>query len=285
MESNTSDVLYRSLFELSPDGIITTDLKGMITSVNQAFLNLTGFSKEELVGKHFRHLGTMRVQDLPKYVKLFTDILRGKIAGTFESQYLHKDGEVGWSEVRLGLIKDAGKMVGMQAIVRDITKRKKAEESLRSSEEKYRTLVEMAPDIIITSDLNGVITSFNKSGEKLSGYSEDEVIGKHFSEIGVIQAKDLPNYLSLFISALRKEITKPLEVILQHKDGTPRTVEIKWGLLRSNAKGMGIQSIMRDVTECKRVEEALRESQEKLRGIFDSMSDGILVTDLNGVYC
>ena len=69
---------YREIVELSPDGIITVNLKGTITSCNQAFTYLAGFSKEEIVGKHFTKLPTLRAKDIPKYVKLFASMLTGK---------------------------------------------------------------------------------------------------------------------------------------------------------------------------------------------------------------
>ena len=66
---------YKSLFDLAPNGIITVDLKGFVRSCNKAFLELTGYSREEIVGKHFSKLPTLRAKDIPQYVKVFASIL------------------------------------------------------------------------------------------------------------------------------------------------------------------------------------------------------------------
>ena len=127
MRLNASDERYRLLFELSPDGIATFDIKGVVSSVNPAFLKLTGFSKEELVGKNITQLEANRAQDLPKILKSFSDFVRGKIDGPIEFSFLRKDGTLRRGESRVALIKQEGKTVGIQFILRDITERKKAE--------------------------------------------------------------------------------------------------------------------------------------------------------------
>ena len=75
---------YQSMFGLSPDGMITLDIKGVVTSCNSAFLKLSGFSEEEIVGKHFTKLPTLRKQDIPKYIGLVTSLLNGKKVKPFE---------------------------------------------------------------------------------------------------------------------------------------------------------------------------------------------------------
>ncbi len=77
-ELQQSEENYRNIVESSPDGIITIDIKGFITSFNAAFAKLTGYSKEELIGKHFSKLPTLRKRDIPKYLKLFASMIVGK---------------------------------------------------------------------------------------------------------------------------------------------------------------------------------------------------------------
>jgi PAS domain S-box-containing protein len=121
---------YQSIFELDPDGIIMIDAKGKILLCNKAFINLSGLSKEEIVGKHFSKLPLLRARDLPKYVKLFASIVSGKEIEPFEFTWTHKDGASFSGEFRAALIKSGRRIIGVQAVARDITERKQIEHNL-----------------------------------------------------------------------------------------------------------------------------------------------------------
>ncbi|MCJ7667470.1 MAG: GAF domain-containing protein [Anaerolineae bacterium] len=134
----------------------------------------------------------------------------------------------------------------------------------KRTEELYRSVVELAPDSIITVDMEGVITSSNTAATRMLGYSKDELIGKHFSKIGVVRAGEVPKYLELFKSALRGEVAEPLELTFRRKDGTPILVEVHVGVLKEGGKTIGLQAISRDITERKLAEE---DAQKRLRGL------------------
>ena len=123
-----SERKYRNLIEMAPDGIVTTDMKGFTTSCNTATLRLTGYSRDEYIGKHFTKLGVLRKRDIPKYAKLLESVLRGKPSAPIEFPYHRKDGELRWGEAHLALLEENGRKSGIQAILRDITDRKLAEE-------------------------------------------------------------------------------------------------------------------------------------------------------------
>jgi hypothetical protein len=173
-----SEKKWRSLVDMAPDGILTADLKGVITSANNAFLKLTGYTHEEIVGKHFTKLHTIPVKDIPRYAKLMIPALGGKLPPPFEYSYKRKDGSIGWAEARIGVLAKDGKTIGFQAFLRETTERKKAEEALRESEEKYRDLFENAMDVILTLDLKGSITAVNNSVLRF-GYKKEDLVGKN----------------------------------------------------------------------------------------------------------
>jgi len=166
--------------------------------------------------------------------------------------------------------------------IRTTVKAKQAEEALRESEEKYRSIVELAPDSIMTFDLKGVITSCNTAATRLSGYSKDELVGKHFSKIGPIRARDIPKFLKMLPSTLRGKVPKPFEITFQRKDGTTRRGEVHISLMRVGGKTIGLQAIMRDISERKETVERLRASEEKYRGLFENARDATLTMDLKG---
>ncbi|MGB5933388.1 MAG: PAS domain S-box protein, partial [Anaerolineae bacterium] len=138
----------------------------------------------------------------------------------------------------------------------------------KRTEDLYRSVVELATDSIITVDMKGVITSSNTAATRILGYSQDELIGKHFSKIGILRAREIPKFSKLFKSALRGELTKPLELSFCRKDGTPILAEVRVGLLKEGGKTIGLQAVSRDITERKQAEEALRESEERQRAQY-----------------
>lgn len=118
---------YENLVDMAPDGIITVDLLGCITSVNKAFLEITDMPREEFVGRHFTQLATILSRDIPRYISLFTDILKGKQNRPFEFRWKTKDRIIRHGEIMTALIRKNGKITGIQAIIRDNTDKKEAE--------------------------------------------------------------------------------------------------------------------------------------------------------------
>jgi PAS domain S-box-containing protein len=150
-ERRRSEERLRALVELAPDGIVTLDLKGYVTSVNTAFTKLAGFRREDVLGKHFIHIGTLPTSDLPGYIKIFGSIVRGKIPAPLEFVYQRLDGTTGWSEARIGLI-TVGDKREMIAIVRDITERKMIEEELREYNQHLEQLVDERTQRLLESE-------------------------------------------------------------------------------------------------------------------------------------
>ncbi len=278
-----SEERYRNIVEMAPFGILTADLKGTVTSCNTAFTRLTGFPKEDIVGKHLVRLPTIRARDIPRYLKLFGSFIRGTVSMPVEFTWVHEDGTTRLGETHASLIKKGEKTTGVQIIVRDITERKQAEDKLRESEEKYRNIVELAPDGIATLNLKGVITSCNSAFSRLSGFSREELVDKHIAKIPAIQARDIPRFLKLFNSVARGKISQPIEFTWVHKDGTPRLGEARATLIRKEGRITGVQVIARDITERKQTEQQLRESEEKYRNIVELAPDGIATVNFKGI--
>ena len=114
-----SEERYRSIVELSPDGVITVNLKGIVTSCNKAFSKLTGFPRSEFIGKRFTKIPTMPSGDVPKWLTVFASLIKGRSSRPQEARWLHKDGSTRWAEYHLGLLKKGRRVTGIQAITRD----------------------------------------------------------------------------------------------------------------------------------------------------------------------
>lgn len=150
------------------------------------------------------------------------------------------------------------------ASIRDITWKKKAEEELRKSEEKYKKLVEESPDSITTVSREGVVTSCNEAAEKMIGHPKEKLIGKKISELEFIKKEDLARYLRIFSNIIKGKESGPIEVRFVKNSGETGTAETKFGVVRENGKITEIQAISRDVTDKKVYEENLMQKNREL---------------------
>jgi PAS domain S-box-containing protein len=185
-----SEERYRNIVELAPEGILTMNLKGVITTCNTAFLRLTGFSKDEIVGKHFSKLPTLHPQKISQYVNMLNSVIRGKTPEPFsEFMWTHKDGTTRWGEAHVGLMKKGSKITGFQGILLDITERKRAEQLLQSLNRAALAMERaLTPEEIFTA----VADEFNKLGFSCMVLPMDESRSRLF-----------PKYLSYEAGALK----------------------------------------------------------------------------------
>jgi len=128
-----SEERLRSLIEMAPDGIITSTLGGEITSINNAYEKLTGYTKEEVVGVNFTKLPLLQVnmKDFPQWLKMLGLVALGKNPPPLEFQYIHKDGRLMWGSANFTLVRATGQKSEMLGILRDITDRKQDEEKIK----------------------------------------------------------------------------------------------------------------------------------------------------------
>ena len=153
-----------------------------------------------------------------------------------------------------------------------LAKRKNIEEELKSSEERLKIIFEDAPDAYFLSDLKGVFVDGNKAAEKLIGYKKKEIIGKSMLKLKLLPPSQIPKAAKrLAIHALGRS-TKPGEFILNRKDGRRVLVEISGTPVKIKGKTL-VLGIARDVTERKKIEEALRKRNEELEK-FHQLSVG-----------
>ncbi len=168
------DESYQRLFEFFPIGITVLDMKGVILYCNPVVYNKGGYSKDDLVGKHFFRIAPLRARDTPNFVRILASLIRGKIPKPFEVIYQQKGGTTGWTEFSISLIK-VGEERRILVVQNDITERKQAEETLRESEERFRTIYENAPVLIDAFDENGRCVLWNKQCCELFGWTIDEI--------------------------------------------------------------------------------------------------------------
>jgi PAS domain S-box-containing protein len=240
--------------------ILDSDLR--INSASRSFYQTFKVAPEETIGQFVYDLGNGQ-WDIPKLRELLEDILpKNTSFDNFEVE--HDFFSIGRRIMLLNARRVYRNPFEIQYIIlsiEDITKRKLREEkALKSSEERFRALVENSSDIIAIINGNGIISYESPSLERILGYKPEEWIGKNLFDLGIIHADDIPNVSDTFITCF-KNPGKPLslQVRFMHKDGSWLVMEGTGCSLLDNPSVQGIVVNYRDITERKKAEDALRE--------------------------
>jgi PAS domain S-box-containing protein len=175
---------YRLLVEAVTDyAIYMLDREGVVNSWNPGAQRFKGYTSAEVIGQHFSrfYLPEDREAGLPSRA-LATAAREGKFEG--EGWRLRKDGSRFWAHVVIDPIRDAsGALIGFAKVTRDLTERRQAEESLQRSQEQFRILVQGVTDYAIYMlDTDGIVSSWNAGAQRIKGYRQEEILGRHFSQ-------------------------------------------------------------------------------------------------------
>jgi PAS domain S-box-containing protein len=205
----------------------------------------------------------------------------GSVDG-FEHQTVRKDGSKIWISVNAHAVRDdTGKIIYYEGTAQDISERKLAEEALRESEERYRDLVENSHELICTHDLNGKILSVNRAAQRLWGYQRHEFVKMNIRDILAPQVRDqFQDYMERILNEGGTRGT----MLVQTRTGEHRLLEYYNSLRTEGVAAPIVRGIARDITEARRAERALRESEERYRELFENSKDAFYVHDMNGVY-
>lgn len=261
-----SEENYRNLFENARDVIITFDSRGNITSINKT-VEEYGFKRDEMIGKNM--LKFVSKKYWPKLLGQLADLIRGKkVEG--EIEVLTPAGKR-IAEYRSNPIVKNGKVVGLQTIMRDSTERVRIEDSLRESEEKYRTLVENTKDSIVIIDLKGNVLFGNKATEELTGYTLEDGVGMNVRQVTPL--KQWPKSLEMLLKAKQGKRVPYFESTIKRKDGTHIPVESGGQAIFRNGKVVGVQIITRDISERREMEDKLRQYSEHLEELVQKRTE------------
>ena len=274
-ESEASEKHYRSAFETSADGLLLVDrFKGDILNSNPYAQVLLGYSKEEFLKNKLWEIGV--VKDDKDFQEALSRLERDGVIYYDNISVINKAGLVVNTEVIL-----IDKVKFIQCNIRDNTERRRAEEALKKSEEKYRNIFENVQDVYYETLFDGTILEVSPSVEIISKghYKRADLIGKSMYEFYAdIKDRDM------LVKAIQKRgSVSDFEVPLKNRDGSsiPCSISAK---LSFDAKGQPdkIVGTMYDITERKRAEEALSESEDKFRYVFDYSVVGKSITLPNG---
>ncbi|MGA9750243.1 MAG: PAS domain S-box protein [Acidobacteriota bacterium] len=247
------------IFEGSRDAVFITDEQSRFTAANAAAERLTGYSRDELMAMSIPDLH--EELDLAAYRAFHHRIMAGEEILT-EARIRKKDGTKVETEFSNSLIVIDGRRF-MHTTARDISERRRAEESLRESEEHYHTLVAQSPDGIFHADLRGRFLSVNERMCVELGYSEAEILAMGIWDI--VPARYKAQHQDRLARILRSELVDDAaEYEVRTKDGRTRLIEIRSAPYRKCGKVVGFHGIARDVTDRRRAEEELRRALHDL---------------------
>lgn len=272
-----SEERFRQILATAPNAIVMVDGQGRITDWNHTAQRIFQYSQEEAVGQQMHQLiaPPRYHDDAARGFARFEETGEGPLIGKItEIAATRKDGSEFPAELSISAVKLKGRWHAI-GIIHDITERKRTEEALRDSEDKFRNIVERSFDAIHMLDMEGRFTYCSPRVELISGYRPDEVIGIHFKDF--LFEEDIPKAYSAFNEMIGGGAVKGLVLKAKKKDGTLLFLEINGAPIFKGEKITGIQFVYRDITERKRAEDTLRESEERFHHLFENMSNGVAI--------
>ena len=249
-------------------------MNGRVVDGNKAAEALVGFSRRELIGRSFLVLDLLSPEDVLKAGTLLAKNALGEGTGPDEFVLTRRDGSSVTAEIRTFpvKIKDRHLVLG---IARDVTERKQAEAELSKSEKRFRGVLESAADGIVMVDDRQQIVLVNEQAEQLFGYTRQELIGE---PVHMLVPGRFGDHRKRVESYLEKPSPRPMaqsqELYGQRKDGTEVPIEISLSPLKTD-EGLLVTAVVHDVTERRRAEEALRQSEARHRGLVENAVFGI----------
>jgi two-component system, NtrC family, sensor kinase len=258
--------LYRELVERTSDLIYVVDGEGKIKYVNDQIVRLGGYSRQESIGKNFASF--MTPESLSYSAEIFRRHLGGDDVGPFELSVMDSGGGIHVIEMREHLVWEDGKIVEVHGIGRDVTERKKAEQELRMSEEKFRGVFETSPDFMYISSVDGKILDYNPSARDFFGYTDEEI--KTLTILAVYA--DTDQRKELVDALMANGFVHNHEVRLKKKDGSIIDALATVTVRRDrDGTAVGFQGSVKDITQMKQMERRMLEV-EKLSGLGTMVS-------------
>jgi PAS domain S-box-containing protein len=268
-----SEEKYRTLINRAND-VISIVQDGIIKMCNPRLAEFWGGSIEEVLGKPFTDF--VHPDALPEVIDRYNRRMAGESpASLYETIFMRKDGSKSYVELNAGIISYEGKTADL-VIVRDINERKKVTDALSESEEKYRTVVDRANDVICIIQ-DGIIKMCNHPLTEFGGRSLEDIIGRDVSEF--IHPDALSEALDRYNRRMAGEKVPPVyETQLKRKDGSIFYAEMDASLIVYEGNAADLV-IVRDINERKKAETALRDSEEKYRTLVTATGDIVWETD------
>ncbi len=269
------------LLQQTTQPLSVVDLEGRIIYANAAFERLVGYSSDELQAMTYRDLTPPRF--LPVSDEALKRLHESGQAERYEKVYVHKDGH----EIPIELVTDfyrdeTGQPCGFYAFITDITERKRGEQALRESEERFRRLYDEAPFGYHEVDVEGRIVIINRTECEMLGYRPEDMIGRSISDFMTQDQREAS------LRAIRERVQGGdehpyVERMFLTREGNKLHAAIETRVNRDDqGRITGLRSTVQDITWRKQAEEALVASERRARALFEGIEDAVFVHDMQG---
>ena len=253
----TSEDRFRALFDMSRDGIVFVDLDGHIEEMNQAYLDLVGYDRDEISTHTYQDL-TPEKWRAGEAAIIENQVMKRGFSDEYEKEYVRKDGSIAPISLRTILVRDLeGRPIRFMGIVRDIAELKEKEEELKASEKRYRSLFDLSHDGVVFAALDGPIEEANDAYLDMLGYDSDELAGLTYQQLtparwAAMEADIVEEQI------LVRGYSDEYEKEYFRKDGSVFPVAVRAILVRDEAgRPLRLMAVVRDITEQKEAKEAL----------------------------
>jgi PAS domain S-box-containing protein len=301
---------YLTILNNISDGVYVLNTDGYFTFVNQAIIDGSGIPSEKFYTLHYLDIVDPEYHDQAK--RNFQRGMKGEEGIPYELRYTSFNGQIRIVEVHSKPIYDQGKINGLQGISRDITERRRAEEVLRRSEEKYRTVLNNASDAIVLGDEQGNLLEVNRKAEGLFGYPREELLRMHYTQLhptielettvaahrdivthgkgglqkGVVLRKDgtvVP--VDITATAIEYNGMRILQASFRDISDHKQTEDTLERLIRERTVELSEKNkqLVEEITERKQMEEEIKKERETFFTVLKNYPHGVALVDRNGV--
>lgn len=270
-----SEEKYRYLFEKSPHSIVLMDLEGRLVDFNSMQEKTFGYNREDVIDTEFYNLGTLHPNSLPLAVEAFKKVLKGEGRQELEILYFRKGGGTIWG-LTDGSLVEIGSETFIQVHIQDITEKKEAEEKLRESEQKYRDMITNLDLGYYMGEFKGELLMHNPAINNILGLDPSvSLIGSKSSDFFIY-----PNERKKYYEQLEsKGFIKDFNVNVTKRDGKHIVLQLNSHTVEDKYGKIFVEGTISDITEKFRLEQKLKESEEKYRLISENIND--LITIIN----
>jgi PAS domain S-box-containing protein len=280
-----SEERFRGAFDSAAIGMALVAPNGRFLQVNRSLCELVGYTEKELLARSFQEI--THPDDLEAVLEQMHRVWAGRVSTyQIEKRYIHKRGHEIWASLSGSVVRETdGRPLYGVAQIQDITPRKRAEEALRESEALVHSIVDNLPVVVFLKDRDGRYLLINRPFADRFGLRPEKAIGK--TDLELFPADIAARFRANDREALEGGQTVECEEVAPYTDGLHTSIVLKVPLRDTAGAAYAVCGIATDITERKRMEEALRESEAMLRQLGDNLPNGVIgrvVTGPGGAY-
>lgn len=274
---HASEQRFRAISEGSMLGVFATDADAKVTYFSRRATEITGITKDEAVDD--RWSDHVHPEDQGQHRAQWRAAIAERKPFVSERRYVRRDGSISWGRVHVAPILEADKLLGFVGTIEDINVRRQSEQALRESEEKLSSFFAMTPvPIAVVQYPDGEYLQVNEAWERLLDYRQDEVVGRTGIDLNLWEQPE--ERRNLFENLLRSGQARSGEVRLRRKNGELLTVQISARVLTIGKSRFMLWNV-HDLTERRRMEQALRVSEERIARVFYLLPDLVTISSLD----